>query len=481
MSLYRKSALSALAAIILTGSRFALIAILARRVSPSDFGQFVYVQWLVDVTFLVCSFGLTGTIGRYIAEYNGDTEKLSAFIGKLRPWALGLSFLTGFSVLVGLWLSEITLSLNSMILIVLWAILSAMWAMQTAVLVGFQRFDLIFYANLFVALIMIFGALLLPLKVADVGMLFALMAASSLMGILPGLSQTLKYRVSAHVTSIRTDQWDSAKRYAINVWLVGLIGSLVWSRGEIPLVRLHLGDKGVAEYTVALTLYFGAMQGIMIWVGGIAPHLTAAWMRGNRCQAIATARKFSDIQLLLSGCFALLLTIFGSEVLGLVFGAAYNSSATSLSILVFGLITLSTSNQNHLMQIHTDARFNRNITMIGVVMLFTIGTLTIPWLGIVGAAIARAITMWGLFLIMLISIRNSWGNISISFLNIIITTSSVFIPIIVLLIWDISITNRMLITVPYLIIFMLLIRGENGKVVVIDILRALKTRIFRRV
>ena len=478
MTLYRKSALSALSAIILAGSRFVLIAILARRISPYDFGQFVYVQWLVDLTFLVCSFGLTGTIGRYISEYNEDTEKLSSFMEKIKPWALGLSLLTGACVLVGLWLSGIILSLSSMVLMVLWAIFSAMWAMQSAFLVGFQRFDLIFYANLFAAVIMISGALLLPLKIVNIGMLFALMAFASLGAVLPGLSQTLKKQANGDLTSISADQLISARRYAFNVWLVGVIGSLVWSRGEMPLVRWHLGDKGVAEYTVALTLYFGAMQGIMIWVSGIAPHLTALWVRGDRFQAIATARKFSDLQLLLSGCFALILTIFGSEVLGFVFGAIYSSSATSLSILVFGLITLSASNQNHLMQIHTDARFNRNVSIVGVIMLFTIGTLTIPWLGIEGAAIARVITMWGLFFILLVFIRNSWGIVSFSYLNVIITANSVFIAIIALLIWDISIIYRMLITVPYLIIFMLLIRGEDGKVVVIDIFRSLRSRIF---
>lgn len=480
MTLLRQSSLAAVAAIVLSGSRFALAAIVARRLSPAGFGQFVYAQWLVDITFLVCSFGTTGAVSRYAAEYRSDEEKLSAFIRQWRPWALGIPLLAGVGVLAGSWLSGLTLSLTSVIFLALWAIASAAWAMQTAALTGYQRFDLIFYANLIAAGIMLAGALLLPVTANNPAILFVLMAAASGMAALLGLPQTLSHKIVERVAPIKDGQWRSVRRYAANMWLVGLLWSLVWSRGEMPLVRWHLGDTGVAEYTVALTLFFGANQGIMLWVSGIAPHLTSEWGRGHKAQAIAVARRISDIQLLLSGCFALLLTCFGPEILGVIFGTTYRTSAASLSILALGLITLSASAQNHLLQIDTDAKFNRNTSLIGLIMLFSIASFTIPWLGIAGAAISRMLTMWFLFLISLIFVWRSWGSTAFSGRNVMVVVCIVLVPVLTLDGNDVHFIIRALLSLMCLAALALMVRGQDGQLVATETVRTLWFRIFQR-
>src|SRR5687768_7554695 len=67
LSILRQSAWAAAAAVFFTASRFAFTAIIARRLSVSEFGQYAYGQWLADLAFLLCSLGATGTIARYIA------------------------------------------------------------------------------------------------------------------------------------------------------------------------------------------------------------------------------------------------------------------------------------------------------------------------------------------------------------------------------------------------------------------------------
>jgi len=59
MSILRHSVWSAAAGIVVTGSRFAVAAILARRLSQGAFWQYAYAQWLVDISFLFCSLGVT--------------------------------------------------------------------------------------------------------------------------------------------------------------------------------------------------------------------------------------------------------------------------------------------------------------------------------------------------------------------------------------------------------------------------------------
>ena len=91
----------------------------------------------------------------------------------------------------------------------------------------------------------------------------------------------------------------------LNIWITALLWALVWSRGELPIVRAFLGDSGVAHYSAALTLLGGAIAGVSLGIGGVAPQLTRLWGEGKHAEALATARRVMDIQVLLCGGAAL--------------------------------------------------------------------------------------------------------------------------------------------------------------------------------
>src|SRR2546430_5419651 len=101
MSILRHSAWSAAAAIVLTGSRFAVVAILARRLSQGALGQYAYAQWLVDICFLFCSLGVTGAISRFAAQYSHAPLLLSGLFRRGWPFAVGLSLLNRLPLLCG--------------------------------------------------------------------------------------------------------------------------------------------------------------------------------------------------------------------------------------------------------------------------------------------------------------------------------------------------------------------------------------------
>jgi O-antigen/teichoic acid export membrane protein len=469
VSLIRKSFLSALTAIVMAGGRFLLIAIVARRLSSTGFGQFVYAQWLVDIVFMVFAMGVNGVASRYLAEYAKDPSRRAVLMRRWLPWALMLPVLSGLVVVTGAILSDLILTPRGYSLLAAWAMATGWWAMQTAALVGQQRFDLVLSASIVATAIIIPAALFIPMNTDSPELLFSAMALSSLVACGFGVRQNIAQLVGQAGSQGITLPWRTIRTYAINIWLTGLLWSLVWSRGELPLVRIHMGDQGVAQYTVALTLYFGAVQGIMLWVGGIAPHLTALWGCGQKAEAVAIARRLSDAQMLVSGCAAVSLACFGPEVLGLIFGAPYRTSAPSLGILALGLITLSASVQNHLLQIDTDAKFNRNTSLAGLVILYSIASITIPWLGTVGAAIARALTMWGLFLLSLILVWRSWGRTALSGRNAMVAFCAVSVPALVLAVGDSHYVIRALIAIPCLAPLVLMLRGENGQLVAIDV------------
>lgn len=424
MSLVHQSAWAAAAAVTLTAARFALVAIVAKRLSQAGFGQFAYAQWLVDLTFLVCSLGATGVVGRYAAEYRTRPERLAALMVRWRPFAFGLPVLASGAVLLGVLLTGLHLDATALSMLAIWTATNGLWAMQTAALVGLQRFDLIFRANALAAVIMLAGVLMLPLQGEDIAPLLGLMAIACGAAATVGIHAVRQLTVGA-VGSIEPDGWRSIRGYAVNIWITALLWSLVWSRGEMPVVRAYLGDAGVAQYAAALTLFGGAIQGVMLAVSGVLPQLTMLWGSGRRDEAIATARSVMDVQLLFCGAGALLLICLGPELVSFAFGSAYRQASAPLAIFAVGLLAMAVSSQNHVLQIETDARFSRNTMLIGLVLLFGAAIVLTPRYGLSGAAMARAGTMLLLALISLVVVARRWGLESITGQNVLAVTAVV--------------------------------------------------------
>jgi O-antigen/teichoic acid export membrane protein len=482
VSLVRKSSLSALTAIVVAGGRFLLLAILARRLSTVDFGQFVYAQWLVDISFMVIALGANAVAARYFAEYAADDLRREHLLAAWLPWAIGLPVIAGIAAVVGAHISGLKFDVAQAALVALWGASAGWWAMQTAWLMGRQRFGLMLRANIVLMAVNISGALALPFDEAPEVSLFALMSAANVVACSFGIARGKPF-VLARWFEKRipgTLPWINIRRYAMNMWLTGLLWGLVWSRGEIPIVRAYLGDNGVAQYTVALTLFFGAMQAVMIWVGGIAPHLTALWGSGKKTEAFLIARHLSDIQLFVASVGSTVLWCLGPQLLSWAFGSVYGeTSALPLSILVLGLITLSASVQNHLLQIETDASFNRNSSIVALIVLYAVSAIIIGDLGTVGAALARVSAMYMLFATSLAASRRFFGTNVISYRNTLAAFSAVIIPVSVDMFEPMSVAVRFLVAALSITAVAALLRTNDGTNLARELARSFVSRFLR--
>lgn len=393
---------------MLAGSRFAFAAIIARRLSVEVFGQVAYGQWLGDVAFLVCSLGATGFIGRYVAEYRDDPGLLTAYVRHWRPFAHALPWVAAAVAPIAAKMSGMSLAPGDQALIALLTLAGGQWAMRTAVLSGLQRFDLVFFATAAASAILIVGALILPAGLQSPGYVFGIMSLAAGAAAVVGYRAT--HRIGGGVPAlVGPTQWRAAHRYAINMWVAALLWSFVWSRGELPVVRAYLGDDGVARYAAVLTLFGGAMQGVMLVTSGIAPQLTGLWGQGLRLHAVALARKVMDMQLLACGVGAVLLVLFSREFMELAFGVSYRGGAGQLATISLGLVAMAVSSQNHLLQIATDGRFTRNTTLVGLIVLLGSAVLLVGGAGLFGAALARVGTMLLMAGVTLVSARRRWG------------------------------------------------------------------------
>lgn len=414
MSLRAHAGWSAGAAIVLSGSNFALNAVLARRLDAGAFGQFAYAQWLVVFCFLLLTFGATGAVSRYAAELHYDQARLASFMRTWRPFALGLPVGAGFAVVLGAVLSRLDLPEPTLLALGAWEVASALWAMQTAALTGLQRFDKIFAATVLAAVVMLLGAGLLPFPRHDPTFVFYLMAAACGSASFVGY-RTVYLQFRGNTRSIPYRERVRMIRYAFNTWFTAILWNLAWSRGEVPIVRGYLGDERLAHYAVALTLLGGATAGVTLGIAGLAPQVTRYLGEGSDELALRLCRTACDLQLLACGAAGLILIWLGPELLWAAFGSAYASSATALTILGLSLPMLALSLNNHFLQITTDSRFNRNATLAGLVALYLLAFGFVQWWGIDGAAMARTATLWlmGLITIVVTLARRSGSGIGL--------------------------------------------------------------------
>jgi O-antigen/teichoic acid export membrane protein len=466
MSLFRLSCSSALAAIVMSGSRMIVLAVVARRVSPAGFGQFTYIQWLVDIAILACSFGTPGAVARYAAEFGHNPAQLAGFLRRWRWWAALGSLSGGIATVIGAWATNIDVGPTGYAILLVWSASQGIWAMETAALTGCQRFDLIALANVIFGLIAVIGLLLLPTSEHRPVLLFGLMAMASAGAASVGMAMIIR-RTARSVPDLHETQWRAIRSYAANTWVTALLSNLVWSRGEYPLVRAMMGDAGLAHYSAAMTLFAGGAQFVMLGVSGLTPYLTALWGQGLTESTITTARRIMDLQLLICGIVALGLTLFADEILEITFGPAYRHAGLSLSVLALGLVAFAVSAPNHLLQLTTDARFGRNAAVAGVLLLFTLALAFAPMFGLVGAGLARSTTMLSVALITTAMTRSKWGSPSASIWNLLSAAGLVSAGIAIVA-WrpGLGLPERVIVFAVCGLLLGLLVRGVSGKRVI---------------
>ena len=415
MSLLKSTAYASLAGLVVSGGRFALTVVLARKLTVIDFGQFAYVQWLVDTLYLCLSFGAGAMASRYLAQYATQPALLHTFQRRLSVAYLVVPLLVmaAFSA-AQLW-SATARSGHEVALATAWAGANSLVVMQTAALTGYQRWSGMLVQNLASVATLLAGAVWLPAVGAGCADAFAVMLAGSVVAAAVGayLIRGDSGAMVAGVSPVAVAQaagidWRQVRNFALNTWVAALLASFVWSRGEVPVLKWLQGDAVVGRYAAALAIWGGAVQCVMLASSAIAPHIAQAWGRGDILGAARVAARVLNIQLLLACAGSLIVVLFGPQILGLVFSSDYSSAAPALRWLFFGLFALSVSGYSYLLQLTTDAAFNRNALMLAAVVLYVSAFAFIYLFGEVCAGMSRAASLFAIFSITLWQAGKTW-------------------------------------------------------------------------
>jgi O-antigen/teichoic acid export membrane protein len=415
VSLIRHSAWSAGSAIAMMGSRFALLALLARHMEPAVFGVFAYSQWLVEITFLVVNLGATGTIARYSAEYRHMPSFAASLLRSWRPYSLLLPMVGALATVAAAGLSRVHGSSAEYSLLLVWAFANGVRAMHEAALAGLQRFDLVFRSNFMCGVLMLAGSLS-TLTFPSLQRAYLIMAVAAGASCVVGIS-SIWSDTGGPADPLPKRAVSEIRQYAVRIWITAVLWNLVWSRGEVPILRHELGDPAVARYAVALSLYGGAVAAVMLGIGGLAPQITRMRVEESEVAAAGLCRRAMDLQLLICGLAASFIVWFSPDLMSAFYGHKYTASAGFLVVLAIGLPAMSLATHNHLLQISTGANYSLYSTLIGAVALAGIAYVGISIEGEIGAAMARSAVVLSLGLATAVISRRRWGVGSVSFGN----------------------------------------------------------------
>lgn len=425
MSLLKNTVYASLAGLVVSGGRFALTVVLARKLNVGDFGYFAYVQWLLDTLYLCLSFGFGALASRYLAQFASQPALLHGFERRLSLAYLIIPLLVMAAFYVAhLWFAT-TRDGVELVLATGWAGANSLVVMQTAALTGYQRWRGILVQNLAGVATLLVGAFSLPAAGAGCAQAFAVMLTGSVGAAAAGAYLVRAAGGTAVASKVRDTpnavaqvDWRQVRSYALNTWAAALLASFVWSRGEVPVLKWLQGDVVVGRYAAALAIWGGAVQFVMLASSAIAPHIAQCWGRGDVSGAMRVAARVLNIQLLLASAGSLLVILFGPQLLQLVFSSDYGSSAPVLRWLFVGLFALSVSGYSYLLQISTNGAFNRNALVLAAIVLYLSAFVFISAFGAVGAGMSRAASLFAIFLLTIWFAGKVWQFAGIPMKNI---------------------------------------------------------------
>jgi O-antigen/teichoic acid export membrane protein len=369
-----------------------VVIVLARRLGPASFGLFVFVQWLIEMTSLVCSAGLPGAATRFFPQTAGPGPVQMPGLDRwFFRWAAIAVMLTGsVATLCAVAFSSLGTAAQ-LGAVAFWAASSAALALLGARAQGLFQFKRYAASSaLFVAVALV--GLALPRLGNDLVAAMVCFGAANLAaaaGCAIDLLSAGRIKSDACLTKCDTHViWP----YAANAWLTSVAASFVWARGEILVVKGQLGESAVGFYSVGLTLAGVVNQGVALLTGGLWPQIASGWDNGDRDGVLRLSSLVTNVLMLAAGLSSGFVICFGPYLVTLLFGKAFIQSADLVLILALGPLGLVSGCAHLVLQAATNGRFARNVTFAGGLSLFGVALLLVPHFGIGGAAVARSAT-----------------------------------------------------------------------------------------
>ncbi len=383
-----------------TGLSFISAVLLSRHLGADGYGIYSYITAIVSVLSIPASAGLSQLVIRETSRNLAIKEPQK--IRGLWQWATGIVIKNSIFIII---IALISILLYSKAKenagIILWALmlvpLSALGDLRSSCLTGLQKIglgqlpELLIRPGVFVLIILaytiLFNINLTPQKA------MAMNVFSAFLGFIAGawmLIQHTPFNIKETKPFFESRAWRSS------LWsftmLLGI--NALYSNIDIIILGLFLSPKDIGIYKIAAQMALFASFGLQAINVAVGPRFARLYVlfEKEKLQRLVTLSARAVL------FFNLFITLFfiiaGKKLLSLVFGTAFIGSYEPLLILLIGQFVNSAAGSVGLILNMTghenDTVKGRTIALItSIVLNFTL----IPVLGLIGAAIASAMSM----------------------------------------------------------------------------------------
>src|SRR6267143_388398 len=241
------------------GATICTSAIIARTLGPTNMGVYGYAMWIVGTLGIFANIGLPGALTKYISEFIGSGDPVTAVrVGK-RLLLTQLAVAAGVSGLTAcfMFLKTPYRSIIGLAAIMLFA--QALQQSLGAALAGLQRFDRLALISLYVAMASA-GSIGVAafLRAGVMGMLWA-----TLTGLAVAIwlyyrdVDKLLLKLSPHPSpplSAVPDPFRRIRRFSLTISYILLLDAIVWQRSEVLFLKGYSTLAQIGFYTLAYSI-----------------------------------------------------------------------------------------------------------------------------------------------------------------------------------------------------------------------------------
>jgi len=369
---------------------FAAFAIAARLVSETDLGTFVLLFVAAQFLTTVSDFGMTNTIVRFLSAEKREQQEIAST-------AFGFSFVVGLAISVLIYFVGGLLfpAMGLGVLGELAGAVSLLFFFQyflgriSAFLQGLHFYKRYAYVQILgplsrlLLILLLVGFLSMGLK----GLIIAAIA-SSLLSCLLGY-MLLPWNV---VPRMNGEVVKRLLSFGIPLQINALL-AFVFERADIVLLGAMAGPVSVATYEVAYKLPHQVRGFVGAFISVFLPQLSEYYGRGNMGEAEVLLRKALRLASFVAAGTALMALLYNREIITLIFSSKYAGGGPVFAVLMLGV---SIGLCNWLMATALIAQGRPKATLVTTIpeALVNVGlnVVLIPRLGIMGAALASAIS-----------------------------------------------------------------------------------------
>lgn len=396
---------------------FLVVAVLARTMSPTEYGIYSVILATVTVLTVPTALGLPNYVVRETARATGDHD--GALVRRIVRSAGALVLVVSTLMLaasalwtqmsdsgtvyratmwIGLWLIPV-MALNQ----ILGAALRGIGQGIRGLLLGLVLRPMLFF-------FLLIGWILLVGKPGS-STAMALHVLGAFLAFVFGVLSWIMFR-PAKSASAQTDARINMKDMLVSTGVMGIIAGTQTLNANLDVMMLGAlrGAETAGIYKLASTAALLTVAGLQAINMVLMPHFARVHREGTREQLQALATRSVRMILLTAVPSSLLLVVAGKQIIEIAFGAEYLASYTPMVILVVGqLVSALFGSVVTILNMTGHEKDTMKVVLMASVINIVLNAVLIPPYGAEGAAIATGSTVifWNVILHIMIRRRLS--------------------------------------------------------------------------